>query len=432
MLIAAAAGPAHAAWTTPTTLGPSGATDRGATEPGPRAAFGTDGSVLATWVRSARSETTVDAAIGDDRGHFAAAQRLGKGLRPAVAVGWDGAALVVFEGTGGLRIAVRRPGAERFAAPRVVVPQPTNGAEDTFPLVGVLPGGDALLVYEHDLRVKGRYTTGLRAVQLDLATGRRQGATQRLGDLSLPRGATLEHGPGGALFLLTSINLPTPYGYTAGPPVVLGWGAGSAPSTRFSPTAPGGFAEGVLTGDGSTRLALSGVDAVLRGDAGSSGRPIAMSLQDDPLAAPSPFAGPRIPLPRRTFGAVAAPVAGGAVGLVWQQKTRPEGFSREAPVMATTISATGRPGTTVRLSARKGSEPQIAALEGGAITVWDDAGRLAAARRTSRGWARIAPPRGAVVRFHDYVTNRQLVTAGTSAVFIWEAERSIRLSVLRG
>ncbi|MCW2998797.1 MAG: hypothetical protein JWN65_2346 [Solirubrobacterales bacterium] len=424
------AGAAQAAWTAPATLGPSGSTLAGAIEPAPRAAIGGDGTILATWVRFARTQGAVYAAVGDRRGRFAAAQRLGRGLRPAVAVGARGAGLVVFEGHGDLRVAVRRPGARGFGAARVLVAAPANGAGNSFPLVGIDAGGTALVVYEHGFRGKQGFRTYLRGLRVDARTGRAVGGSEDLGPAGLPRGATLEPGPRGGLSLLITTRAPG-NGLQGGPPQVLTWAPAEGTATRSSPEAPDAFAEGVLGGDGTGRLALAGVSSTIHGDAGSAGFPVAAALGGDPLTLSAPFAGPGVRFPNRTFGTVAAPLAGGGLAMAYQQKARPEGFSRQAPVMATTLSAAGRPGPAVRLSARKGAEPQIVALQGGALTVWDDAGRFGAARRSHGGWHRVVAPRGAVVPFHDYVTNRRLVAGGSTAVLVWEASRSIRLSVLR-
>jgi hypothetical protein len=427
----AGAGPVQAAWTPPTTLGPSGGTPGGAIEPAPRAAIGADGTVLGTWVRSVSNGNIVHGTIGDDRGRFTAAQRLGAGLRPAVAVAATGAGLVVFEGTGGLRVAVRRPGARRFAPARVLVAAPANGAEDGFPLVAIDSRGTALAVYEHSFRGRKGYRTYLRAVRVDVRTGRAVGPTADLGLASLPRGATLEPGPGGGLSLLIATAVQGDFGVESGPPQVLTWAPGAPGATRLAPAAPAGFEEGVLRGDGRGSLALAGVDATISGDAGAAGHPVAAAIGGNPPALSVPFAGPQVTSPNRSFGAVATPVPGGGVAMVYQQKDRPEGFSRAAPILATAISPTGTVGKAVRLSGRKGSEPQVVTAGAGAVAVWDDAGRLGAARRTGARWRRIGAPRGAVVPFHDYVTNRQLVAGGSTAVLVWEGGRSIRLSVLR-
>ena len=433
LLIAAdaGAGPAHAAWTAPATLGPSTSGGREATEPGPRVALGADGTLLAAWVRSELPRDAVYAAIGSDRGRFGAAQRLGEGLRPAVAAGADGAGVVVFEGRGGLRISVRRTGARRFSAARVLVTGTTKGVREEFALVGIDAAGTALVVYEHTVDGSAGFRRSLRTLRVDVRTGRARGAIQDLGLASLPRGATLERGAGGGLALLTRINLPTATGYRAGPTQVLTWAPGAPSPARFSPPAPRSFTEEVLSGDGRGQLALAGVRATLDGEAGASGHPIAALASGSPLAMRAPFAGPSVTLPSRTFGAVAAAIPGGRLAMVFQQKDAPAGFARDAPVLGVAISAAGVAGRAVRLSARKGSEPQIVSVGDSAVTVWDDAGRLAAARHTRRGWTRIAPPRGSVVRFHDYVTNRQLVATGSTAVYIWEARSSIRVSVLR-
>ncbi len=437
--IAAAGGavtsPALAAWTSPATLGPTATSGQESFEAAPRAAVG-GRTVVATWVRQERRRSVVVVAVGTTRGRFGSGQAVGAGLRPSVAVGANGAALIVYEGRGGLRVAVRRPGAKRFGRTRVLVPEPTNGAEDSFALVRIDAAGRGLVTYQHAFRGRKGYRTYVRARRVSASTGRALGATEDLGRADLPRGTTLEAGPGGGSALLIS-TVRSSGTDQIGPgaeiraPQVLTWPARTGRATRTTVPAPDGFAEGVLGGDGTGRLALAGVDATLRGDAGASGTPLAAALAGDPLALPAPFARPAVSSPNRTFGAVAAPTAGGTLALVYQQKDRPKGFSREAPVYGVTIDASGRARPPVRLSSRGASEPQVVAHRGAAIAVWDDDGRFAAARRTGRGWSRIAAPRGTVVRFHDYVTNRRLVAGADAVVLVWETARSVRLSVRR-
>lgn len=431
---AAGAQPAAAAWTSPATLGPS-LNQEQQIEAAPRAAIG-GRTIAAAWVRQKRNRSVVDAAIGTTSGRFGRAQTIGAGLRPSVAVADDGAALIAYEGTGGLRVAVRRAGNRHFGRTHLLVPTPKNGANDSFALARIDAAGRGLVVYQHGFRGRKGYRTYLRARRVSAYTGHAVGKTEDLGRSSLPRASTLQRGPdGGSALLITMIASADPdvnaFATQVTTPQVVVWPPRTGRPTRTTVPVPDAFDEGTLGDDDTGRLAVAGVDATLRGDAGASGTPVAAELTGDPLALASPFARATVSSPNRTFGAVAAPTAGGTLALVYQQKDRPKGFSRQAPVYGATITASGHARPPVRLSSRQASEPQVVAHHGAAIAVWDDDGRFAAARRTGSGWSRIAPPRGTVVPFHDYVTNRQLVAGREGVAFVWEASRTIRISVRR-
>lgn len=428
------AGPAGAAWTAPAVLGPTAVDGARPVEAAPRAAIGADGTVVAAWLRQTKADPgyTIAVAIGDDSGRFGPTRVAGKGLRPAVALGADGAGLVVWEGTAGLRVARLPRGASRPSPSQVLVAAPGGRTEDAFALAGVDAGGHGLVVFERGVRGPGGFRTFLRALRVDLATGRRVGPLEDLGELDLPRGATLERGPGGGLAVFTTTRAPD-VGETAQPPQLLTWAPGAGAAARTILTgAPAAFAEGVLGAGDDGRLAVAGVDATLRGDVGSAGRPLAATFGGDPLALVRPFAGPSVANPKRTFATVSVPIGGGRAAMVFQRKERPAGFSRRAPVVAATLGADGRTGMISVLSARQASEPQLVAVGDGALAVWDDDGVFGAASRSGGRWHRVRAPRGTVVPFHDFATNRQLVARGTTAVLVWESARDVRLSVRTG
>jgi hypothetical protein len=175
---------------------------------------------------------------------------------------------------------------------------------------------------------------------------------------------------------------------------------------------------------GEARVTASGarvVVAALRvtacGDAGCAGFPLAAALG-------SSLQGPKLARPNRAF----APTAAGNA-LVFQLKTRPEGFSRAAPVRAVAIS---HPDQLQTLTHTRAYEPiALPVADGGALALWT----------TSRSWgAALAGPDGRFTRTaaplgppphpgHFNSTNREAAASGRYAIVAWGSGSNVRISM---
>ena len=414
-----------AGWSAPVTLGTSGASGFG--EPGARVAVAEGDRLVAAWANTHTSDLFAAAGRADGR---LGAQRVGSGLRPAVAINRAGAAVVVFAEGRSLRAAVRAPGARRFGPARAITtPAARFDAADS-PQVAADAAGRFVVLYERSSRTSGQYVTDVRALTLT-AAGRPTGEAQSFGEGDLPDRSEQALADGRIVALIVLTTRPTPDTPVTFTRQLLRRDARGAAFSATPIVTPKGFDAGQLTAAPDGRLALAGLDITSSGDAGSAGRPLAAGFAEDAFGA---FAGPTVRFPNRNFDPVAIPADAGRVGLLWQQKTAPSDFERAAPIVATTIGPGEGATPPTQLSARAAREPQAVTLPGGrGLAVWDDAGRWGGAELTADGsWRRVAAPSGRPSPFHDAITNRDLVASATGeAAFVWQERGRIRLSVRR-
>lgn len=431
MLVPSGSAQAARDWASPTTL------DRGSSShlatPTPRVAIAGRNRVAATWVR----KQVVIATVRRLR-RPVEAQRIGRGLRPTVAVNRDGASIVVFEADRRLHVAFLARSARRYARPRPITARARGRiAEDA--VVRVDGNGRFVIAYESIRQVRGERSQEIHAATFS-ATGRRVGSVQSLGLGGLVDRSFHALANGELVGLAVRPNLP------AGTIPTLGGDQPQAASflqllrrssqqTEFSATlieVPSDFDDGQLNVDPDGTLALSGQRVTSSGDAGSSGYPVAAASLGQGFAQ---LAGPSVQNPNRNFGALALPTRGDDVSLLWQQKKAPSAFARAAPILAAPVRAGGRmvrrPSRVTRRAAR---EPQVVGLPGGrGVAVWDDDGRWGSAQQAADGsWTRTDAPRGEPVAFHDADTNRDLQASVSGEVaFVWQDRGGIRLSVRR-
>jgi hypothetical protein len=120
--------------------------------------------------------------------------------------------------------------------------------------------------------------------------------------------------------------------------------------------------------------------------------------------------------------------------LVFQLKTKPSPFSKEAPVRAVTFGADGSVGSLQTLTPALANEPVVLPLTGGRVlALWADKRRLAAALAGPKGrFRKTTSPGGPPPETgHLNQTNRDLRTAGRYAIFAWEGNRRVRISARR-
>jgi hypothetical protein len=173
---------------------------------------------------------------------------------------------------------------------------------------------------------------------------------------------------------------------------------------------------------------LGTIKVVHSGDAGVSGPPgMALAGADDVLAAPlrAPVTHPgRALAPNVTIDGSGRPV------IVYQEKARPQAFSRTAPVYAS-VGAAGRR----RLERRKAYEPAVRPFGPGAIAVWQLAhARWGVAIESNGRFRRAATPHGPGPEHYlgeDFNYASDLATGGDHAVLTWiAADGSVRVSEL--
>jgi hypothetical protein len=390
-------------------------------EPAPRVAVNAGGAAVAAWVDPRRR---VRVAFASRPGHFGAATTVGaQGLRPSAAIAPDGTATVVWLGPHGTLRFARRPPAQRRFGASVALAAPGGDEGDDFAKAAAEPDGSVVVAYESgDL---------VRAVTISPAGA--PGPPTTLGDGGFGHDST-RAAPDGTLAacciqpVVSDPNVP---------PDTAARVAVYRPATGWrliSAAAIGN--DGIETVFGTaTDLALGTIRIAQGGDAGVLGVPgvaRAGAGAGDVLGAPL-----RAPVTRSDRGlapSVAIDGSGRSV-LLFQEKAKPQAFSRAAPVYASVAAAgaTALPGRQ-RLDGRLGYEPAVRPLGPGAIGVWQDPGaRWGVAIEGDGIFHRAAPPagRGPSTLGEDFSYAYDLQAAGTHAVLAWVAsDGSIRVSEL--
>ena len=403
---------ASAAWSPTATLDPAPKTTLA--EAGTRIAIDAAGDSVAVW---AGSGNRIRAASGDRGGHFGRSKTLGTGLRPTVAVGPDGRAVILWSDHGALRMSVRASRTARFGASRRLTATHARDGDD-FPQVVARPNNRFVVVYENSYRTS-TYHQRLRT--FDVVRGANT-ATVELGQGSLARLDPVRVNAAGAVTVTGSSSVG---------PLVLVRPAGASDFTGV--VTPQGAINGTAVApDG--HVAVGGTIVGRGGEAITLGTPFA--ARADSASAPfgAPLTAPQVQ-PNRAFGGDVAYDAKGRLYLFWQQKTASAPFSTVAPLYAA-IAHPGEPlGRRLELDLSNVSEPQLAVSDRGVVAAW----------RGSKGQWEVAlfsgeagrpsfgsVPSGGPTLFHDFVTNRRLAAAGDYAALAWEGgDGAIHASVKR-
>jgi hypothetical protein len=195
----------------------------------------------------------------------------------------------------------------------------------------------------------------------------------------------------------------------------------------------GAFTEPVVVGEGLTdpRVTVAGDRAVLTatmsalcGDTSCAGQPRAIPLNPDGTLGPP--TGPTVARASRAFAPWAAPGA-----LVFQLKTRPKPFSREAPIRAASLTQDGPLQTLTRQPA---TEPVALPLDGDrTLALWATRRSFGAALAGPDGaFRKTAAPVGPPPEiYHSNPTNRDVRAAGTYAIVAWSRGHTVRVSLRR-
>jgi hypothetical protein len=424
-LLAAPAG-AQAGWSRTHTLS---STDLG--EPAPRVAVGPNGHVVVAWLRK---NGDMRVAIGNSHGGFAGSRTLSRrGLRPDVAVGRRGRAIVVWHEGGGLRFALRAPGAARFGPARDLT-NPGEQSGDDQALVAMDGNGRAVVVYEHAFGSGSTTTTHVVAVEV--AADGTLARPDDFGPARLPRQGTLAVLPDGRatfVFVPAQPGFQVPTGRERASVVVAyRKSSGEWTTETIFDDAGQDLAAPNVGLDVTGRVTFAFTEQQRGGEATSFGPP---RIADGPFGGPlRQPAGPVLAQPDKAFGAWGLPASDADV-LVWQEKTRSTPFSIEAPVRAARVTFGGKVGKAHTLdSSQKAIEPHVARVRPGRVlVVWGHPAIRAALYRASRGFARISAPHGeATYRGTDFSVNRDLAANDRGvAAFVWTDGRRVRISVAR-
>jgi hypothetical protein len=365
----------------------------------------------------------VRVAVATRSGQFGAATTLAaRGLRPAAAIGPDGTISVVWQGDRGtLRLARRAAGRARFGSSVQLAARGSKRGDDSA-RVAAEPDGSAVVIYESGDNV--------RAVTISSSGTPGPPVTLGLGGFGHDSVRAAPDGTLAACCILpvnTDPNVPQD---TATKVAVYrpagGW--------RLVSAAAVGKDDIETVFASASALVLGTTQVVLGGDAGVLGVPsLARAGADDNVGAPL-----RAPVRRPSRGLapdVTIDGSGRSV-LVFQEKTKPRAFSRNAPVYATVASAGATFTARSRLDGGEAYQPTVRRLGPGAIAAWQRPGsRWGVAIERDGRFHRAPAPRGPGPMMHlgeDFNYAYDLAGNGDYAVLAWvAADGSIRLSELR-
>jgi hypothetical protein len=173
------------------------------------------------------------------------------------------------------------------------------------------------------------------------------------------------------------------------------------------------------------RAVLSATETAICGDTSCAGPPRAIPLNPDGTLGAAQ--GPTVANPRRAFAPWATPAA-----IVFQLKTAPKPFSREAPIRAASLAIPNAPLQT--LTRQLATEPVALPLsDGRTLALWATRTRLGAALAGPSGrFKPVRAPQGPAPDVnHSNSTNRDARTAGDYAIVAWARGRTVRVSVRR-
>jgi hypothetical protein len=383
-------------------------------EPAPRAAVDALGETVATWVDP---RGRVRAAIGDAHGRFGRAVALAKGLRPAVSIAADGAAVVVWNGRDdGLWYARARRG-RRFGRPAALTPAKRRFRDD-FPHAAGQPDGSTVILYD---REHGS-VDDLRAVTLPRVGN--AGPVTDLGDGFIDHDSFRAAANGQAA--VCCLDDPSSRDAERNRVAVYipgrGWSRWTAPRR--------GQERLETVGVGAGDVAIGTIDVREDGDALTLGAPGV--LRANGTGAFGALLPAPVVKPTRSFGPVVAIDGSGRNVLVYQEKRKPQAFSELAPVYAAVGSPTARLRSRQVLATSQSYHPTVRPYGDGAIAAWEaPRNRWGVAVEHAGRFQRVsAPTSGPSLLGEDFVYNRDLETAGRYAVLAWTApDATIRVSV---
>ncbi len=437
LLLAVGAAPAAASWSPAKGYDPAPAACRKHTrsvpitcvgEPAPRVAVNPSGAAVAVW-RDLRDR--VRAAVADRAGHFGAAVTLSaRGLQPTAAITPDGTVTAIWtDATGTLRYARRRAGRSFGPAARLVARG--SKQEDSSAKAAGEPDGSVVVVYESPFRGPGgQYVERLRAMRLSAAG--HPGAPTELGRGSFGRDSTRIAADGTLVACCVQPALTSP----DQPPATASMIAVFRPGVGWKLISVAALGMDAIETIFATKseLALGTLRVEQGGDAGVLGIPgVARAGADGSLAAAL-----RAPIRRKDRGLapnVTIDGSGRSV-LLFQEKTKAQAFSRDAPVYAS-VGAPDAASLPVRqrLDARLAYEPAVRPYGQGAIGVWQAPGqRWKVAIETAGTFHPIPGPSGPgpSTLGEDFNLAYDLETNGAHAVLAWGAgDGSIRVSELK-
>jgi hypothetical protein len=413
---------AASGWTTPQSFG---GTD---SELAPRAGIAADGTSAVAWATRNRA---LAVSTGLPNGHFGLPRVIHRG-RPrdwSVAAGPGGALLVAWGDADGLSIAVRTAKGRPIAVRRIFA---TTTSEIASVQVAADPrGGWVIVDFEFPKRASSTREPIVRGMSLD-RSGRPLGPPQGLGPgqfgIDARQTQALAIDPEGrAVFTFTRT---TTYSFGEGTVMVSTRPHGGDFGEPVAVPGPAAEPRVAVGADGRAVVAVARTDACA--EAGCFGAPGVAVL--GAAAAPGGPFGPPIVRPYRAFAPTAALTSGDGGVLVFQLKTKPAPFSREATVRAVGFAADGTVGPQQTLTTARANEPFAMPLSGGRVLVlW--AGRRGIGAALTRPNGRFektsapgGPPPGPG---HTNPTNRDLRTAGRYAIFAWDGNGRARISVRR-
>jgi hypothetical protein len=394
----------------------------------PRVGIAVDGTNAAAWKTR---KTGLVVSSGGPRGHFAPPRVIDRmGARDwSVAAAPDGAFLVAWWDADGLRVAARTATRRPVAVRRVVAI--TSSAINGLQVAADPRGGWVIVTREFPKNGTSQSTYGVRALSLDRA-GRPLGPVQDLGAGQFgidarPTQALAVDPDGRAVFTFTR---QTPASFGEGTVVVTTRAHGGVFGEPVPVPGPAAEPRVAVGQGGRAVIAVARTESCA--ESACFGLPgVALLAAAGPPS--TPF-GPSLPQPGRAFSPIAALTAGDAGVLVFQLKTKPSPFSKEAPVRAVAFGADGSVGSLQTLTPALANEPVVLPLTGGRVlALWADKRRLAAALAGPKGrFRKTAAPGGPPPETgHLNQTNRDLRTAGRYAIFAWEGNGRVRISARR-
>jgi hypothetical protein len=394
----------------------------------PRVGIAADGTNAAAWKTR---KTGLVVSSGGPRGHFAPPRVIDRrGARDwSVAAAPDGAFLVAWWDADGLRVAARTATRRPVVVRRVVAS--TSSAINGLQVAADLRGGWVIVTREFPKNGTSQSTYGVRALSLDRA-GRPLGPVQDLGAGQFgidarPTQALAVDPDGRAVFTFTR---QTPASFGEGTVVVTTRAHGGVFGEPVPVPGPAAEPRVAVGQGGRAVIAVARTESCA--ESACFGLPgVALLAAAGPPG--TPF-GPSLPQPRRAFSPIAALTADDAGVLVFQLKTKPSPFSKEAPVRAVAFGADGSVGSLQTLTRSLAHEAVALPLNAGRVlALWADKRRLAAALAGPEGrFRKTAAPTGPPpATGHANQTNRDLRTAGRYAIFAWEGNGRVRISSRR-
>jgi hypothetical protein len=394
----------------------------------PRAGIAADGTSAAAWKTR---KTGLVVSSGGPRGHFAPPRVIDRrGARDwSVAAAPNGAFLVAWWDANGLRVAVRTATRRPVVIRRVVAT--TSSAINGLQVAADPRRGWVIVTREFPKKSASESTYFVRALSLDPA-GRPLGPIQDLGSGQFgidarPTQALAVDPDGRAVFTFTR---QAPASFGEGTVVVARRPHGGVFGEPVAVPAPAAEPRVAVGPGGHAVIAVARTESCA--ESACFGPP-GMALLAAAGPPSTPF-GPSLPQPGRAFSPVAALTTGGGGVLVFQLKTKPSPFSKEAPVRAVAFGADGSVGPLQTLTRSLAHEAVALPLTAGRVlALWADKRRLAAALAVpKRRFRKTAAPGGPPPETdHLNSTNRDLRTAGRHAIFAWEGNGRVRISVRR-